>query len=255
MIRSVFRGIGETIELVWRAGRSLPSLLRHRKKICDQFYEIGNASLLTVCILSFFIGGVLTLQTGPVLAGRGLVNYVGGLVGYSICRELAPVMMSILIAGRIGSAMASEIGSMQIFEEVDALRSMKIDPIHYLVLPRMVAIAIALPMLVLFAILAGWLGGAVIAAVNQGIDVTPHAFFQQLRGVVKINDVLKGLFKAFIFAIFIGAISCHEGFITEGGPQGIGRSARRAVVFFIVAIVILDYALSRFLMFFETLKT
>lgn len=247
-MKGLFRGIGETTELIWQAVRSLPLTFRHRKKICEQFYEIGNASLLMVCILSFFIGGVLTLQTGPVLAGRGLVNYVGGLVGYSIARELAPVMMSILIAGRIGSAMASEIGSMQVFEEVDALRSMKIDPIHYLVLPRMAAIAVALPMLVLIAILTGWFGGAVIAAVNHQVDVAPQAFFQQLRDVVKLRDLLEGLFKTFVFAVFIGAISCHEGFATKGGPQGIGNSARRAVVYSIVAIVILDYALSRLLM-------
>jgi len=204
-----------------------------------------------VCILSFFIGSVLTLQTGPVLAGRGLVNYVGGLVGYSIARELAPVLMSILIAGRVGSAMASEIGSMKVFEEVDALRSMKINPIHFLVLPRMAAIAVVLPMLVLFAILSGWLGGALIAAVNHEIDVAPQAFFEQLREVVKASDIVHGLLKTFVFAIFIGAISCHQGFTTKGGPHGVGRSAMRAVVFSIVTIVILDYALSRFLMLLE----
>ena len=254
MIKGIFQGIGEMVELLWQTGRSLPLVFRHREKIYRQFYEIGNASLLTVCILSFFIGGVLTLQTGPVLSNRGLVNYVGGIVGYSMVRELAPVMMSILIAGRIGSAMASEIGSMQVFEEVAALRSMNIDPIHYLVLPRMVAIAAALPMLVLLAVLAGWLGGAVIASVNHDIEVAPQAFFQQLREVVKMRDLLHGLFKTFVFAIFIGAISCHQGFVTKGGPQGIGRSATRAVVFSIVTIVVLDYALSRFLMLVEKLN-
>ena len=114
----------------------------------DQFFEIGNASLLMVCILSFFIGGVIALQTGPLLVERGLGSYVGGVVGYSIAKELAPVMMSILIAGRIGSAMAAEIGSMRVYQEIDALRTMNINPIHYLVLPRLVAIAVALPLLV-----------------------------------------------------------------------------------------------------------
>jgi phospholipid/cholesterol/gamma-HCH transport system permease protein len=247
----MFQGIGETLELLWLTFRSLPLAFRQRKKIYEQFFEIGNASLLMVCILSFFIGGVLTLQTGPVLAERGLVNYVGSLVGYSIVRELAPVMMSILIAGRIGSAMASEIGSMQVFEEVDALRTMNINPIHYLVLPRLVAIVLALPMLVLFAVMTGWLGGAVIAALNHRIDVSPQAFFEQLREVVKLGDLLHGLFKTAVFAMFIGTISCHQGFETSGGPQGIGRSARRAVVLSIVAIVIVDYVLSRLLMLTE----
>src|SRR5204862_2438229 len=116
-----------------------------------------------VCILSFFIGGVIALQTGPLLVERGLASTVGGVVGISICKELAPIMMSILIAGRIGSAMAAEIGSMQVYQEIDALRTMNINPIHYLVLPRLVAIAIALPVLVLFSILVGWVGGAAVA--------------------------------------------------------------------------------------------
>src|SRR5206468_6106638 len=104
-----------------------------------QFFEIGNASLLMACILSLFIGGVIALQTGPILVERGLASAVGGLVGISMCKELGPVMMSVLIAGRIGSAMAAEIGSMRVYQEIDALRTMNISPINYLVLPRMVA--------------------------------------------------------------------------------------------------------------------
>src|SRR5204862_6751401 len=111
-----------------------------------------------VCILSFFIGGVIALQTGPVLVERGLANAVGGVVGISICKELAPVIMSILIAGRIGSSMAAEIGSMRVYQEIDALRTMNINPVHYLVLARMVAIAVALRFLVTFSVLVAWLG-------------------------------------------------------------------------------------------------
>src|SRR5205807_10636005 len=141
---------------------ALPLTLRHRQKVYDQLFEIGNASLLMVCILSFFIGGVIALQTGPLLVERGLASAVGGVVGISVCKELAPVMMSILIAGRIGSAMGAEIGSMTVYQEIDALRTMNISPVHYLVLPRLVAIAAALPILVIFAILVGWLGGGFV---------------------------------------------------------------------------------------------
>src|ERR1019366_9893557 len=159
----MFQNIGEMMLLFWRTLMALPLAGHQRQKVFDQFFEIGNASLLMVCILSFFIGGVISLQTGPLLVERGLGSYVGGVVGYSIAKELAPVMMAILIVGRIGSAMAAEIGSMSGYQEIDALRTMNINPIHYLVLPRMVAIAIALPMLVVFAILVGWFGGAVVA--------------------------------------------------------------------------------------------
>src|SRR6187431_1291709 len=168
----MFQNIGEILILLWRTLGALPLTLRHRRKVGDQLFEIGNASLLMACILSLFIGGVIALQTGPRLAERGLSNLLGGLVGLSICEELAPVMMSILIAGRIGSAMAAEIGSMRVYQEIDALRTMNINPINFLVLPRILAIALALPMLVTFSILVGWLGGAVVAVMNEKIGLT-----------------------------------------------------------------------------------
>src|SRR5512142_560046 len=177
----MFQNIGEMVILLWRTLLALPQSWRQRAKVFDQLFEIGNASLLMVCILSFFIGGVITLQTGPLLVERGLAGYVGGVVGYAICRELAPVMMAILIAGRVGSAMAAEIGSMRVYQEIDALRTMNISPIHYLVLPRMVAIAVALPMLVTMAILVGWMGGAVVCLANNRIAVAFAAFFNALR--------------------------------------------------------------------------
>src|SRR5262249_56647909 len=123
-----------------------------------------------VCIWSLGIGGVVALQTGPVLVERGLTSVMGGMIGLSVCKELAPVMMSILIAGRIGSAMSAELGSMRVYQEIDALKTMNINPIHYLVLPRMSAIAVALPLLVVFAVLVGWLGGAFVCFANTRIE-------------------------------------------------------------------------------------
>ena len=244
----MFENVGEMVVLFWRTLLALPVAWRRRQKVFDQFFEIGNASLLMVCILSFFIGGVIALQTGPVLVERGLASAVGGLVGISMCRELAPVMMSILIAGRIGSAMAAEIGSMRVYQEIDALRTMNINPIYYLVLPRMIAIAIALPLLVVFSILVGWLGGAVVAANNNRIDIGFQAFFVNLREVVQIKDVANGVFKGFCFALVIGVVAGHQGLVTIGGPRGIGRSVTKAVVNSIVLIVILDYILTRLLL-------
>jgi phospholipid/cholesterol/gamma-HCH transport system permease protein len=244
----MFENIGEMIVLFWRTLLALPVAWRQRRKVLDQFFEIGNASLFMVCVLSFFIGGVIALQTGPVLVERGLASAVGGLVGISMCRELAPVMMSILIAGRIGSAMAAEIGSMRVYQEIDALRTMNINPIYYLVLPRLLAIAVALPLLVVFSILVGWLGGAIVAANNDRIDIGFQAFFMDLRDVVALKDVANGVFKGFCFALVIGVVSCHQGLVTIGGPRGIGRSVTKAVVNSIVLIVILDYILTRLLL-------
>src|SRR3954465_12348214 len=188
----MFQNIGEMVVLFWRTLLSLPLTWRQRQKVFDQFFEIGNASLLMVCILSFFIGGVIALQTGPVLVERGLASAVGGLVGISVSKELAPVMMSILIAGRIGSAMAAEIGSMRVYQEIDALRTMNINPIHYLVLPRMVAIALALPLLVVFSILVGWFGGAAVSVFNSHMEIPFRAFYNDLQNIVVLKDVANG---------------------------------------------------------------
>jgi phospholipid/cholesterol/gamma-HCH transport system permease protein len=234
--------------LFWRTLLSLPAVWRQRQKVFEQFFEIGNASLLMVCILSFFIGGVIALQTAPLLVKNGISGAVGAVVGVSVCRELAPVMMSILITGRIGSAMAAEIGSMRVYQEIDALRTMNINPIHYLVLPRLTAIAIALPMLVIFATLVGWLGGAFVCFANQQINISFASFFSMLRDAVEAKDVANGVFKSFVFAVVIGVVCCHQGLVTRGGPRGIGRSVTKAVVNSIVLIVILDYVLTRILL-------
>ncbi|HXJ61757.1 MAG TPA: ABC transporter permease [Verrucomicrobiae bacterium] len=247
----MFENIGEMLVLLWRTVQALPKLFRQRQKIYDQLFEIGNASLLMACVLALFIGGVIALQTGPVLTQRGLSSAIGGLVGLSVCKELAPVMMAVLIAGRIGSAMAAEIGSMRVYQEIDALRTMNINPIHYLVLPRIVAITISLPILVLFAVLVGWFGGGLVAVLNEKIGISFQSFFVNLRLVVELKDVLNGLIKSAVFAIVIGTVCCHQGMVTIGGPRGIGRSVTKAVVNSIVLILILDYFLTRLLLYFD----
>lgn len=244
----MFQNIGEIVLLFWRTVKALPLVWRQRAKVLEEFHEIGNASLLMVSVLSFFLGGVIALQTGPVLAERGLHNAIGGLVGISMAKELAPIMMSILIAGRVGSAMAAEIGSMRVYQEIDALRTMNINPINFLVMPRLVAITMALPMLVTFAILVGWLGGATVAHVTTQIDVSFETFFENMKNIVGIGDVVNGVFKSWCFAWIIGVISCHQGLTTRGGPRGIGRSVTKAVVNSIVLIVMFDYVLTRVLL-------
>ena len=247
----MFQNIGELLVLFWRTLQALPQTWRQRRKVYDQLFEIGNASLLMACILSLFIGGVIALQTGPLLAERGLATLIGSVVGNSMCKELAPVMMSILIAGRIGSAMAAEIGSMRVYQEIDALRTMNINPVHYLVLPRLVAISCALPILVIFSIQVGWMGGALVSVFNDKIGVSFTAFFNNLRETVDLAKIMNGLFKSFVFAVVIGTVSCHQGLQTIGGPRGIGRSVTKAVVNSIVLILILDYFVTRFLMYFD----
>lgn len=247
----MFRNLGELIVLAGRLLRALPHTWRERRKVAEQLFEIGNASLLMAGLLSLFIGGVIALQSGPRLAERGLAGLLGGLVGLSMIEELAPVMMSILIAGRVGSAMAAEIGSMRVYQEIDALRTMNIDPIRYLVLPRVVAMTAGLPMLVIFSALVGCFGGALVAAGNRDIQSTFAEFFGNLRQSVEFSDVLKGWLKALVFAVSVGLVCCHQGLQTIGGPRGIGRSVTKAVVNSIVIVLILDYFVTRMIVFLD----
>jgi len=247
----MFQNIGEIVFLFWQTVCALPQAWRHRDKVFDQLFQIGNVSLMMVCILSLFIAGVTALQTGPVLVERGLGSVLGGMIGISMCKEFAPVMMAILVAGRVGSAMAAEIGSMRVYSEIDALHTMNIDPVKYLVLPRMVAIGLALPALVMFSIPVGWFGGAMVSAFNNRIDIGFGSFFNSLQDVVVSGDVFNGIFKSFVFALAIGIVSCHQGLSTRGGPRGIGRSVTKAVVNSIVLILILDYILTRALLYVQ----
>lgn len=247
----MYKNIGEILVMFWQTLQALPRMWHHRKKVVEQLFEIGNTSLLMVCILSMFIGGVIALQTGPVLVERGLSYVLGGMIGLSMCKEFAPVMMAILMAGRVGSAMSAEIGSMRVYQEIDALRTMNISPINYLVLPRMIAITVALPVLILFSVPVGWLGGALVSAYNQRIGVGFSSFFSDLQQVVELKDVVNGLIKSVVFAVTIGLISCHQGLTTSGGPRGIGRSVTKAVVNSIVMIIILDYFVTEVLLVFN----
>lgn len=247
----MFHQIGEIVILGWQTLLNVGQVWRQRRKVAEQLFEIGNASLLMACVLSLFIGGVLALQSGPVLAERGLAAVIGQLVGLSMCKELAPVMMSILIAGRIGSAMAAEIGSMRVYQEIDALRTMNISPLCYLVLPRVTAIAIASPLLVVFSILVGWMGGAIVAAFNTEIGVPFSLYFSNLSEAVDLADIFNGICKGLVFAISTGLVSCQQGLDTIGGPRGIGRSVTKAVVNSIVLILILDYFLTRILLYVD----
>ena len=237
--------IGRMLLLLRETLISLPAAWRQRAKVFDQLFEIGNASLFMACLLSLFIGGVLALQTGPVMSDRGVTSFIGGMVGLAMCKELGPVMMAVLIAGRIGSAIAAEIGSMRAYQEIDALRTMNINPIHYLVLPRLIAICVALPLLVVFSTLIGWMGGALVVVVNPAINLSYTGYVNSLGDMVAGGDILNGLIKSLVFALIIGLVSCHQGMETIGGPRGVGRSVTKAVVNSIALILVFDYFLTR----------
>lgn len=222
-------------------------LIENREKIYFQIINIGNNTIPVAALISLFIGGVLALQTGPQLSQFGVEENIGGIVGLSMVKELGPVMAAILVAGRIGSAMTAEISSMTVYEEVDALKTMDINPVKYLVMPRLLASIIAMPILVIFMDLVGWFGGALVSSVNQEINVAYAVYFKNLKDLVDFVDVINGMIKSIFFGVLIISICGYVGLSTKGGPREIGTSVTKAVVLSFISILVSDYFITRLL--------
>jgi len=216
-------------------------------KILYQITEIGNNTLPVAALIALSSGAVLTIQSGPALASFGIQESLGGIVGLSMVREIGPVMASILIAGRMGSAMTAELGSMSVYDEIDALKTMNINPVRFLVMPRFIAMIVSLPVLVLFMDVIGWFGGAIVANVNPEIGLSFQVYFRNLADLVSIKAVFNGLIKAFIFGVIISIVSCYIGLRTKGGPREIGRSVTKAVVLSFILVLVSDYFITRIL--------
>ncbi len=219
------------------------------EKVFAQLYIIGNQTLPVGALIALFSGGVLALQAGPTLAQFGLEENVGGLVGLTIVKEIGPIMASILIAGRVGSAMTAELASMSVYEEIDALKTMDINPVRYLVMPRFIATVIALPILVIYMDVVGWFGGAVVSVVNPEVHLSFDVYFRNLSELVDFTAVMNGLIKAMFFGVIISIVCCYVGLKTKGGPREIGSSVTKAVVMSFVLVLVSDYFITRILLF------
>jgi len=223
--------------------------IRNSDKVFDQLYIIGNQTLPVGALIALFSGGVLALQAGPTLAQFGLEENVGGLVGLSLVKEIGPIMASILIAGRVGSAMTAELASMSVYEEIDALKTMDINPVRYLVMPRFIATVIALPVLVIYMNVIGWFGGAVVSVINPEVHLSFDVYYRNLSELVDFTAVMNGLIKAMFFGIIISIACCFVGLKTKGGPREIGYSVTKAVVMSFVLVLVSDYYITRILLF------
>jgi phospholipid/cholesterol/gamma-HCH transport system permease protein len=247
-ITIILEGFGSTVQLLFRALSYAGSLPRQMARFVEQCYLIGYTTLPIVAILSFFIGSVLALQAGYSMSNFGAKQFIGSLVGLSMARELGPMMTAILLAGRVGSAIAAELASMKVYQEVDALVTMNIPPARILVLPRLAAAIVMVPVLAIIADLVGWYGGAVIAKYTNFIAIDPEAYFSILRTYTKFKDVINGLIKAEIFGFAVVLICCNIGLNTRGGPREIGGAVTRAVVTSLIAILTLDYFVTKALL-------
>ncbi|MGE9295034.1 MAG: MlaE family ABC transporter permease [Puniceicoccales bacterium] len=247
--RAILEAFGSSLILLLRALRYLPSLPRQLGRTSDYAFNIGYLTLPIVAILSFFLGAVLALQTGYSLRSfTGGQELIGRIVGLAVARELAPLITAFLLAGRVGSAITAEIASMTVYQEVDALRTMRMPPERILVMPRLVAIFFMMPVLTIVAILMGWFGGAVVAQHVGFIGLDPTAYWANLKSVTSFDDVINGLVKAQIFGLVVVLVACNQGLITRGGPREIGHSVTRSVVYSMFMGLLLDYCLTRILM-------
>jgi len=236
-----FAFIGQLASLFWESlCFTVRGAVSYRHTVA-QMAEAGVGSLLVAMITVGFSGAVAGLYVGTQLVKYGQQGFIGGFVGKSLALEIAPVITAIVFSARSGSAMAAELGSMQVTEQVDALRSMGVSPTRYLVAPRVLATLIMLPLITVLANAAGVLGGA-LAVMSNGISST--IYWSSFKSFTTIEDHTVGLVKTIPFAILIALISCRQGLATEGGARGVGRATTSAVVFAIIAVYIADYFLS-----------
>jgi len=247
-ILSVLEGVGSALQLLVRSSSYVGSLSRQRSRFIEQCYVIGYTTLPIVGILSFFVGSVLALQSGYSMQDFGTQEFIGALVGLSMVRELGPMMVAILLAGRVGSAITAELASMKVNQEVDALVTMNIPPAKILVMPRLAAVLFMMPVLNVISNLVGWFGGAIVCKYTGFISVDPQQYFEALRHVVKFKDVIDGICKAEIFGFVVVLVCSSIGLNTRGGPREIGAAVTKAVVSSLVLILVLDYFVTKLLL-------
>lgn len=217
--------------------------------LVQQFEQIGVRSLSIVIITSAFIGMVLALQTAYALEDFGGKLFVGMIVSLSLVRELAPVLMSLMVGGRVGAGMTAELGTMKVTEQIDALRALATNPVRKLVVPRVVATTLMFPLLTVIAIALGILGGLLIAVAN--LNLSANYYLRSVIETVKYNDLASGIGKTFFFGFAIALLACFNGLRTSGGADGVGRSTTATVVTGAITVLIMDFFLTKlFLMLF-----
>jgi phospholipid/cholesterol/gamma-HCH transport system permease protein len=195
-----------------------------------------------VLIIAFFTGMIVSMQTGIQLQKFGQEGTLGFIVSAAMVREMGPVFTAISLAGLVGSTYAAEIGTMKVSEEIDALEVMSIDPVYFLVLPRLLALAIAAVVLTVYADVIGILGGALIAKAN--FNVAPTIFLKNAQDTLDLKDIYGGLFKSLVFGVTIATVACSQGLRTGHGAEGVGKSTLRSVVIGFIFLLVFDYFLT-----------
>ncbi len=238
--------MGEMVLLTLRINQSIFKKPFDTQLILQQMVKIGFESVPVAVTTAFFTGMVLALQAGYTLETKikGVSQFLGSVVTLSLVRELGPVLTAMVIAGRMGSAVAAEIGTMQVTEQIDALYTLAANPIKYLGVPRFLAFTFMLPVLTVFADIVGWSGGMLVCSLKF---TTSNVYIESTRSSLAVNDIMGGLVKALVFGAIIAVVSCRQGFATTNGAEGVGKATTNAVVFSFMLILISDYFLTAIL--------
>jgi phospholipid/cholesterol/gamma-HCH transport system permease protein len=231
MTRFLLQVVRDALTPPWR----LPSIV-------DEVYKLGVLSLLIICVCGLAVGMVLGLQGYNTLERFGATQSLGAVVGLSLVRELGPVLTALFVVGRSGSAIATELGTMRVTEQIDAMESMAVNPIQYLVVPRIIASLLMFPVLTMVFNFIGYGGGYVMGVYVARIPVGP--FVQHTREFMEPRDVLHGLFKAIVFGLLVSVITTWRGYSARGGAKGVGEGTTRAVVWSSIAVLVADYVIT-----------
>lgn len=216
---------------------------RYMQDTLTQMDDIGTGSLPIVLLSGFFIGAVMVLQTGSQFQRFGQVSLTGDIVSLALVRELGPTITGLLVAGRCSSGMASELGSMLVTEQVDAMRAMGTNPSRKLVSPRVLGTLIVMPLLVTFSVFIGLLGGMVASVFSLRLSAT--TFWQRAIAILQFSDLMQGFTKSVVFAFILSTVGCYQGLNVRGGTQGVGRATTQAVVVSSVLIIVADTFLTK----------
>jgi phospholipid/cholesterol/gamma-HCH transport system permease protein len=234
--------------MVIQMGRYLFKRPFEYRLIVDQLDHIGVSSLSITNITAVFVGMVLALQTAYALATFGAKTYIAEIVSIALVRELGPVLTSLTVAGRVGSGITAEIGSMNVTSQVDAIRALGASPIKKLVIPKVLATVIALPLLVILSDVVGIIGGGLICTYQ--LNITPFFYYHHVINAVSLDDIFSGVGKSIFFAFLISSVGCYNGFLAEGGAAGVGRATTKTVVISSIGILVSDFFLTKLFLAF-----
>ena len=236
---------GRVITLFCETCAVVSDLRRRIRPLVHQIDHAGIGSILVLSLIAFLTGMIMAVQTGSELQKFGIIENLGAIIGATFVRELGPIWAAIIMLARVGAAMAAELGTMAVNEEIDALRVMNVCPVRYLVLPRIAALVLAMPLLTVVADMVGMAGGAMIS--TNMFNVTVETYTESAKGIITSLDFLSGLVKAMVYGAIIATIACDRGLHAHDGAEGVGRATTATVVLGVIFVLVANMVMTTFI--------